>query len=52
MEVQSVMDRVAAHAAADCEGEPIQELYMICEGTFDDVMDGRMNCYPHDPFLI
>jgi len=51
-EVEALLERVGARAATDCEGQTVPEIYMICEGTFDDVMAGTVSCYPHDPFLL
>jgi len=41
---------VAANAAAECGTERWPEIYVVCEATLFDIIDGKANCYPYDPF--
>jgi RNA polymerase sigma factor (sigma-70 family) len=48
--LQRMIDVLSENAAADCEGEKWPEIYVICEATIFDILDGKATCYPHDPF--
>ncbi len=48
--VQRTADVVAERTAADCGGAQWPELYLMCEATLTDIMDGNVSCYPYDPF--
>ncbi|HEY5925060.1 MAG TPA: sigma-70 family RNA polymerase sigma factor [Kofleriaceae bacterium] len=41
---------ISTRAAAQCEGTTWPEIYMICEGTRAEILDGNITCYPYDPF--
>ena len=41
---------MAAKIGPTCAGPPSPELYVICEGTLAEILDGNVACYPYDPF--
>ncbi|HEX5063648.1 MAG TPA: sigma-70 family RNA polymerase sigma factor [Kofleriaceae bacterium] len=50
-EVERTAEAAAARAAESCRGiAKWPELYLRCEGTVFDIMDGNVTCYPYDPF--
>jgi hypothetical protein len=49
-ELQQTVDRVAANTAATCGGDRWPEVYVVCEGTVFDILDGIVSCYPYAIF--
>jgi RNA polymerase sigma factor (sigma-70 family) len=49
-ELQQTIKRVSTAAAANCGGDRWPELYVQCEGTLFDILDGNVTCYPYDVF--
>jgi RNA polymerase sigma factor (sigma-70 family) len=47
---QQLSESAQAHAAADCGDGTWPELYVMCEGSMTDLVDGTVNCYPYDPW--
>jgi RNA polymerase sigma factor (sigma-70 family) len=47
---QQLSESAQAHAAADCGDGTWPELYVMCEGSMTDLVDGTVNCFPYDPW--
>jgi RNA polymerase sigma factor (sigma-70 family) len=47
---QQLSESAQARAAADCGDGTWPELYVMCEGTMTDLVDGTVNCFPYDPW--
>ena len=45
-----IRDLAAARAAETCGDGAWPELYVACEGSMTDLVDGTVNCYPYDPY--
>ncbi len=48
--VEHVADELEDKIGETCGGAPWPELYVVCDGTAMDVLDGSVNCSPYDPF--
>jgi hypothetical protein len=46
--VERDAEAIALEVSATCEGEPWPSLYVECEGTLSDLIDGNLACYPYD----
>jgi RNA polymerase sigma factor (sigma-70 family) len=49
-EIRRTADVAAERTAATCGGDHWPELYVMCEGTLSEILDGTASCYPWDPF--
>jgi hypothetical protein len=47
---QDIEDRAEARVAEACGDGSWPEVYVKCEGSRADLVDGTVNCYPYDPW--